>query len=41
MASVLVCLFTAFFDIDISVHLICEINGKTDFCSKFPVAFYK
>ena len=39
MASVLVCLFIAFFDIDISVHLICEINGKNRFLFKIPICF--
>lgn len=37
MASVLVYLFTTFFDIDESVHLICEV--EKDFSSEFPFAF--
>lgn len=41
MASVLVCLFTIFFDIDISVHLIFEINRKSRFHFKRPLRFYK
>lgn len=38
MASVLVCLFTTFFVIDKSLHLVCEEVEK-EFSSKFPFAF--
>lgn len=41
MASVLVCLFTAFFHINISVHLMCEINRKSRYQFKIPICFYK
>lgn len=39
MASVLVCLFTTFFALDKSVHLICEVSRKRFF--KIPLCFYK
>lgn len=41
MASALVCLFTAFFGIDTSVHLMCETNRKSRLQFKIPICFYQ
>lgn len=39
MAFVLVCLFTTFFEIDMSLHKYVKLIEKAGFDSKFPFAF--